>query len=58
MGHGFFNHLAAGRAQAWVGPGELGHEVNPAVIAAMAEVGIDISTQVEGPWGGEYAPSG
>ena len=46
MALGFFNHLAAGRAIAWVGDGGPGAEVNPEVIAAMAEVGIDITKQV------------
>jgi arsenate reductase len=45
MALGWFNHLAGGRAIAWSGGSEPGTEVNPAAIAAMAEVGIDISDQ-------------
>jgi protein-tyrosine-phosphatase len=43
MALGWFNHLAAGRAAAFSGGSEPGPEVNPAAVAAMAEVGIDIA---------------
>jgi protein-tyrosine-phosphatase len=43
MAMGWFNHLAGGRATAWSGGSEPGAHVNPAAVAAMAEVGIDIS---------------
>jgi arsenate reductase len=43
MAMGWFNHLAAGRARAFSGGSEPGDRVNPAAVAAMAEVGIDIS---------------
>ena len=43
MALGFFEHLADGRATAWSGGSEPAEEVNPAAVAAMAEVGIDIS---------------
>ena len=35
---------------AWSGGSEPGTEVNPAAIAAMAEVGIDISREFPKPW--------
>jgi protein-tyrosine-phosphatase len=50
MALGFFNHLAGGRAIAWSGGSEPGAEVNPAAIAAMAEVGIDITGEYPKPW--------
>ena len=43
MAMGWFNHLAAGRAVAYSGGSEPGDRVNPAAVAAMAEVGIDIA---------------
>ena len=52
MALGWFNHLAGDRALAWSGGSEPGNEVNPAAIAAMAEVGIDIarrSSRSRGP---------
>jgi arsenate reductase (thioredoxin) len=50
MALGWFNHLAGDRAVAWSGGSEPGAEVNPAAIAAMAEVGIDISGEYPKPW--------
>jgi protein-tyrosine-phosphatase len=50
MALGWFNHLAAGRAVAFSGGSEPGPEVNPAAVAAMAEVGIDISGQQPKRW--------
>ena len=50
MALGWFNHLAAGRAIAWSGGSEPGREINPAAVAAMAEVGIDISGEFPKPW--------
>jgi protein-tyrosine-phosphatase len=50
MALGWFNHLAAGRAIAWSGGSEPGSEINPAAIAAMAEVGIDITAEFPKPW--------
>ena len=43
MAMGWFNHLAGGRAVAFSGGSEPGDRVNPAAVAVMAEVGIDIS---------------
>ncbi|WP_347404778.1 arsenate reductase ArsC [Micromonospora sp. WMMD1102] len=50
MALGFFHHLAGDRAVAWSGGSEPGTEVNPAAVAAMAERGIDISTEYPKPW--------
>jgi arsenate reductase (thioredoxin) len=50
MALGWFNHLAAGRAVAWAGGSEPGVEVNAAAVAAMAEVGIDITEEYPKPW--------
>ena len=50
MALGWFNHLAGERAVAWSGGSEPGNEVNAAAIAAMAEVGIDISQEFPKPW--------
>jgi arsenate reductase (thioredoxin) len=50
MALGFFRHLAGNRAIAWSGGSEPGTEVNPSAIAAMAERGIDITTEYPKPW--------
>jgi arsenate reductase (thioredoxin) len=50
MALGWFNHLAASRATAWSGGSEPGVEVNPSAVAAMAEVGIDITGEYPKPW--------
>ena len=50
MALGWFNHLAGDRAVAWSGGSEPGSEINPAAIAAMAEVGIDITGEFPKPW--------
>jgi protein-tyrosine-phosphatase len=50
MGLGWFNHLAGDRAIAWSGGSEPGSQVNPAAVAAMAEVGIDIAREFPKPW--------
>ncbi len=50
MALGWFNQLARGRAIAWSGGSEPGTEVNPSAIAAMAEVGIDITEEFPKPW--------
>jgi len=53
MALGWLNHLAGDRAVAWSGGSKPGTEVNPAVVAAMAEVGIDLSDQLPKPWSEE-----
>ena len=50
MALGWFRHLAGDRAIAWSGGSEPGREVNPSAVAAMREVGIDISGEFPKPW--------
>jgi protein-tyrosine-phosphatase len=50
MAMGWFNHLAGGRAVALSGGSEPGPSVNPAAVAVMAEVGIDIAREFPKPW--------
>jgi arsenate reductase (thioredoxin) len=50
MALGWFRHLAAGRAVAWSGGSEPADRVNAAAVAAMAEVGIDISAGSPKRW--------
>lgn len=50
MALGTFIHLAGDNAVAWSGGSEPGNEINPAAIAAMAEVGIDITGEYPKPW--------
>jgi arsenate reductase (thioredoxin) len=50
MALGWFAHLAGDRAVAWSGGSEPGSQVNPSAVAAMAEVGIDISREYPKPW--------
>jgi arsenate reductase (thioredoxin) len=50
MALGWFERLAGDRAVAWSGGSEPGNEVNPAAIAAMKEIGIDISAEFPKPW--------
>jgi protein-tyrosine-phosphatase len=50
MAMGFFKHLAGDRASVYSGGSEPAAEVNPAAIAAMAEMGIDIAAEQPGRW--------
>ncbi|HWD54272.1 MAG TPA: arsenate reductase ArsC [Acidimicrobiales bacterium] len=50
MALGWFNHLAAGRAVAWSGGSEPASELNPDVVQAMSEIGIDISREFPKRW--------
>jgi arsenate reductase len=50
MALGWLNALAGGRAVGWSGGSEPGSEVNPAAVAAMAEVDIDITQEFPKPW--------
>ncbi len=50
MALGYFTHLAEGDGVAWSGGSEPGSEINPSAIAAMAEVGIDITSEFPKPW--------
>lgn len=50
MAMGFFAHLAGDRASVFSGGSEPADKVNPAAIAAMAEVGIDIAHEQPQRW--------
>ncbi|MGN2638994.1 arsenate reductase ArsC [Nocardia takedensis] len=50
MALGFFTHLAGEQAVAWSGGSEPGEEINPAAVAAMTEVGVDITAEFPKPW--------
>ena len=50
MALGWFEHLAEGRAVAFSGGSEPAAAVNPAAVAAMAEVGIDIAGRTPRRW--------
>ncbi len=54
MALGWFSHLAGSSAVAWSGGSEPGAKINQAVVAAMAEVGIDISREFPKPWTDEF----
>lgn len=53
MALGWFRHLAGGRAAAWSAGSQPAGEIDPTVVAAMAEVGIDISGEFPKPWSDE-----
>jgi protein-tyrosine-phosphatase len=50
MALGWFTHLADGRAVALSGGSEPADQINPTAVAAMAEVGIDISGEQPERW--------
>ena len=50
MALGWFDHLAAGQAIAYSGGGEPADEINPVAVSAMAEVGIDITSEHPKRW--------
>ena len=50
MALGFFRHLAGDAATAWSGGSEPAAELNPAAVAAMREVGIDIAGETPQRW--------
>lgn len=54
MALGWFTHFAGDRAFAWSGGSEPGSEINTNVVAAMAEIGIDISREFPKPWTDEF----
>jgi len=47
---GYFRDMAGDAAIGWSGGSEPGSQVNPAAVAAMAEIGIDISGEFPKPW--------
>ena len=50
MAAGWLRHLAGDTVTEWSGGSEPTSEINPAAIAAMAEVGIDITDEFPKPW--------
>ena len=50
MAMGFFKQLAGDRAGVYSGGSEPAAEVNPAAVAAMAEMGIDIANEQPKQW--------
>jgi protein-tyrosine-phosphatase len=50
MALGWFTHLARGRAVAFSGGSEPADAINPRAVQAMADVGIDISTEHPKRW--------
>ncbi len=54
MALGWFTHFAGDRAIAWSGGSEPGSQINTNVVAAMAEIGIDISREFPKPWTDEF----
>ncbi|MFE3959139.1 arsenate reductase ArsC [Nocardia sp. NPDC059091] len=53
MALGFFNRLAGDRASAWSCGSAPNTAVNPLVVAAMAERGVDIADEFPKPWADE-----
>jgi len=50
MAAGWLRHLAGDRVTVYSGGSEPASEINPAAIAAMAEVGVDITEEFPKPW--------
>lgn len=50
MAAGWMRHLAGDRITVYSGGSEPADQINPAAIASMAEVGIDITTEFPKPW--------
>ena len=50
MAMGWMQHLAGDRIEVMSGGSDPGQEVNPSAVAAMDEVGIDISSGYPKPW--------
>ena len=50
MALGYFTHLAGDAAVGLSGGSEPADQINPAAVAAMAEVGIDITGEYPKPW--------
>jgi arsenate reductase (thioredoxin) len=50
MALGWLTHLAGDKAVAWSGGSDPTSQMNPAAVAAMAEIGIDISAEFPKPW--------
>jgi arsenate reductase len=50
MAAGWLRHLGGDRVDVYSGGSNPGSDTNPSAVAAMAEVGIDISTYAPQPW--------
>ena len=50
MAAGWLRHLAGDRVHVWSGGSEPASEINASAVAAMAEVGVDITTEFPKPW--------
>jgi protein-tyrosine-phosphatase len=50
MAAGWLRHLAGNRINVYTGGSEPGAELNPVVVSAMAEVGVDIREEFPKPW--------
>lgn len=50
MAMGWMQHLAGDRIEVMSGGSDPGSQVNPSAVAAMAEVGIDITSSYPKPW--------
>jgi arsenate reductase len=55
MAAGWLRRLAGDAVEVFSGGSDPGSEVNPAAVAAMTEVGIDISSEFPKPWTDEIA---
>ena len=53
MAAGWMRHLAGESVDVFSGGSEPAEQVNQAAVAAMKEVGIDISTEIPQPWADE-----
>ena len=54
MAAGWLRHLAVDRINVYSGGSEPADRINPSAVAAMAEVGIDITDEFAKPWTDEF----
>ena len=54
MALGWFGELAGDKAVAWSGGSNPSERLDPATVAAMAELGIDIAPEFPKPWADEF----
>jgi arsenate reductase len=50
MAAGWMQHLAGGHVEVFSGGSDPARAVNPSAVAAMSEIGIDISNELPKPW--------
>lgn len=55
MAHAFFNRMTGDHAVAWSGGDDPGGDIDPVVVAAMREVGIELGGEFPMPWTEEIA---